>query len=82
MTRPRFDWLAPHYAWVEAATFGRLLDWCRTALVGELAEVIGPGRVRVHGEIWSTEGAPQVSAGDRVRVVAVEGLTLRVEPAP
>ena len=25
MTPPRFDWLAPHYSWIEAATFGGLL---------------------------------------------------------
>jgi SAM-dependent methyltransferase len=46
VTRPQF-WLAPHYAWVEAATYGGLLQWCRTALVGELTD---PRRVLDLGE--------------------------------
>ena len=49
-------------------------------LVGERAEVIGPDRVKVHGEIWSATGSSQLSPGQRVRVAAVDGLTLRVEP--
>lgn len=47
MTPPRFDGLAPHYAWVEAVTYGGLLHWCRTALV---AEVRDARRVLVFGE--------------------------------
>ncbi|MFL5870171.1 MAG: NfeD family protein [Solirubrobacterales bacterium] len=49
-------------------------------MVGELAEVIGPGRVRVHGEIWTAAANGPLEPGDRVRVAAVDGLTLRVEP--
>jgi membrane protein implicated in regulation of membrane protease activity len=50
-------------------------------MVGERGEVIGPGRVRVRGEIWrATGGEAALKPGDRVRVVAVDGLTLRVEP--
>jgi membrane protein implicated in regulation of membrane protease activity len=49
-------------------------------MVGERAEVIGPGRVRVRGEIWSaTGGDAPLKPGDEVRVIAVDGLTLRVE---
>jgi membrane-bound serine protease (ClpP class) len=52
-------------------------------MVGERGEVIGPGRVRVRGEIWSVTGGPaQLQPGDRVRVTEVDGLTLRVEPEP
>jgi SAM-dependent methyltransferase len=47
VTPPRFDWLAPHYAWVEAVTHGGLLAWCRTALLGELT---GARRALVLGE--------------------------------
>jgi ubiquinone/menaquinone biosynthesis C-methylase UbiE len=47
MTEPRFDRLAPHYAWIEAATFGGLLQWCRTALLDELTDA---RRVLVLGE--------------------------------
>jgi membrane protein implicated in regulation of membrane protease activity len=48
-------------------------------MVGETAEVIGPGRVRVRGEIWNARGA---DGARRVRVAAVDGLTLVVEPEP
>jgi membrane protein implicated in regulation of membrane protease activity len=47
-------------------------------MIGELAEVIGPDRVRVRGEIWNARGGGH--SGDRVRVAAVDGLTLVVEP--
>ena len=48
-------------------------------LVGERGEAIGPDQVRVHGEIWrATAGAP-LAPGERVRVAAVDGLTLHVE---
>jgi membrane protein implicated in regulation of membrane protease activity len=42
----------------------------------------GPSSVFVEGELWSTrpaEGA-ELAAGDRVRVVGREGMTLIVEP--
>jgi membrane-bound serine protease (ClpP class) len=45
---------------------------------------IGPGldgQVRVHGEIWRASGAAGLRPGDAVRVTAVAGLTLAVEPA-
>jgi membrane-bound serine protease (ClpP class) len=48
-------------------------------MVGERAQVIGPGRVRVHGEIWKARGGEGRGAGDEVRVAAVDGLTLVVE---
>ncbi|WP_422929115.1 class I SAM-dependent methyltransferase [Singulisphaera sp. PoT] len=47
MTPPRFDALAPHYAWIEAVSFGGLLQWCRTALVGDLTDA---RRVLILGE--------------------------------
>jgi membrane protein implicated in regulation of membrane protease activity len=47
-------------------------------MVGERAEVIGPGRVRVRGEIWTARGAGET--GERMRVSAVDGLTVVVEP--
>ena len=47
MTPPRFDALAPHYSWIEALTFGGLLQWCRTALVSDLADA---QRVLILGE--------------------------------
>jgi membrane protein implicated in regulation of membrane protease activity len=54
------------------------------AMVGEVAEALGPldpdGRVRVRGEIWSARSSAPVPQGSAVRIQAVEGLTLYVEP--
>jgi membrane protein implicated in regulation of membrane protease activity len=50
------------------------------AMIGERAEVIGPGRVRLRGEIWNARGATE--GADTVKVTAVDGLTLEVEPDP
>ena len=38
------------------------------------------GRIFVHGEYWNAVSSAAVADGSRVRVVAVDGLTLRVEP--
>ena len=58
-------------------------------LVGSAAEArsaIDPsGRVWLEGTIWSArlaEGATPIQAGDRVKVEAVDGLTLVVRPEP
>jgi membrane-bound serine protease (ClpP class) len=52
------------------------------ALVGESAEVIQAceplGRVRLHGELWAARSAEPLPVGARVRVTAVDGLTLEV----
>jgi membrane-bound serine protease (ClpP class) len=48
--------------------------------VGEaLEDFEHSGQVRVHSEIWSAESARPVRRGQRVRVVALRGLTLTVE---
>jgi membrane protein implicated in regulation of membrane protease activity len=49
-------------------------------LIGQRGEVIGPDRVRVRGEIWAAAANGPLERGAQVRVAAVEGLTLRVEP--
>ena len=41
----------------------------------------GEGKVFVHGEFWDAVAAAPVNAGERVKVLAVEGLILRVGPA-
>ena len=58
-------------------------------MIGSLAEArssIDPeGRVWLGGTIWSArlaEGASPVQSGDKVRVEAVDGLTLVVSPEP
>jgi membrane-bound serine protease (ClpP class) len=40
----------------------------------------GKGRIRIHGEIWLAESAIPLKHGDRVKVVAVNGLVLKVQP--
>jgi membrane-bound serine protease (ClpP class) len=53
-------------------------------LVGVEGVALGPlepeGQVRVGGEIWRARSAVRVGAGGCVRVAAVDGLTLVVEP--
>jgi len=58
-------------------------------LVGAIAEVrsaLDPeGQVWIEGALWRarlTNGEAPVGLGDRVRIDAVEGLTLRVRPEP
>ncbi|MCG5535453.1 NfeD family protein [Ectothiorhodospira mobilis] len=41
----------------------------------------GSGRIRVHGESWLARSDAPVARGDSVRVTAMDGLTLTVEPA-
>lgn len=53
-------------------------------LVGERAEVVESlaptGRVLVRGELWTARSERPAIAGRRVRITAVDGLTLEVEP--
>ena len=54
----------------------------KEGMVGEVGTAltdIGPqGKVRVHGEIWQASSPQPIESGNRVRVVAVEGLNVRV----
>ncbi|MGH2994495.1 MAG: NfeD family protein [Solirubrobacterales bacterium] len=54
------------------------------ALMGTRAEVLEPcapdGRVRVGSEIWNARSEAPVGRGEYVRITAVDGLTLSVEP--
>ncbi len=49
-----------------------------TGVVLTAIPVGGVGRVATHGEIWRARAAEPIEAGDRVRVVSVEGLTVTV----
>jgi membrane-bound serine protease (ClpP class) len=47
---------------------------------GEVSEGLTPtGHIRVLGELWQARSSSELPAGSRVRVVAVDGLTLDVE---
>jgi membrane-bound serine protease (ClpP class) len=55
-------------------------------MVGETGvakSVVSPegGHVFVHGELWSASSAAEIPVGTRVRVTAVDGLRITVEPA-
>jgi membrane-bound serine protease (ClpP class) len=39
-----------------------------------------PGQIDVRGEIWRATSRTPITAGHRVRVLAISGLTLLVEP--
>jgi membrane-bound serine protease (ClpP class) len=50
---------------------------------GEVIDDVGPGvggRVSTHGEIWSAIAPEPIPRGTRVRVVAINGMTLTVSP--
>ncbi len=40
-----------------------------------------PGNIDIHGETWRAQSASRIAAGQPVRVTAVNGLTLTVEPS-
>ncbi len=55
-----------------------------SGLIGETGVVKTPltptGRIQVHGELWFARCRTPLATGQRVRVTAVDGLTLEVEP--
>jgi membrane-bound serine protease (ClpP class) len=52
-------------------------------LMGEIGEVRGAliprGKIFVHGEYWNAEADGEIAAGERVEVVGIDGMTLRVK---
>jgi membrane protein implicated in regulation of membrane protease activity len=49
--------------------------------IGEVTESLAPrGRVRLQGELWEARSQDEIRRGAPVRVVAVDGLVLEVEP--
>ena len=54
-------------------------------MIGDNAEAVqgftGVGRVRYRGELWNARSNTELRAGQPVRIVKVEGLTLWVEPS-
>jgi membrane protein implicated in regulation of membrane protease activity len=63
-----------------------LLNRRAESLIGEIARLEQPivggrgGRVQIADAFWSVEG-PDLPAGSRVRVVATDGMTLKVQEA-
>ena len=54
-------------------------------MIGRTGEVIegfsGRGRVEIDGESWLADSAEHLSAGQKIRVDAIDKLVLKVEPA-
>lgn len=70
-------WLWWHWSRTRRVAVGTAALIGASALVTEDCRPIG--WVRVGGELWRAECADGVSVGERVRVAAVQGLTLVVE---
>ncbi|MFO8004269.1 NfeD family protein [Thioalkalivibrio sp.] len=52
-------------------------------MIGEAREDFErSGRVYVHSELWTADSTEPVEEGQKVRVIALEGLRLKVEPVP
>ena len=53
-------------------------------MVGIIGEVIDAfddeGHIRAHGELWRARTSRPVAAGESVRVLKIDGLTLVIEP--
>lgn len=49
-------------------------------LVGQKGVIVSAGQVRVVGELWKAQSANALEPGQEVKVIAVEGLLLTVEP--
>ncbi len=87
MTAPRFDRLAPLYAALEAVSFGGRLQWCRTALLADVADarralILGEGDGRYLAALLAAnpaaavdviDGSPAMVALARRRVGAAAG---------
>ena len=55
-------------------------------MIGSVGQVLdwgaGAGHVRVRGEHWQARGPTALAPGQKVRITAIRGLTLDVEPEP
>ncbi len=72
------------YIWITVRTFRQPVQTGREAMMGAQGVVIRDGFlpvVRISNELWNARSDGPLVAGDAVRVVALEGLRLRVEPA-
>jgi membrane-bound serine protease (ClpP class) len=71
------------FFWIHLSRRRRIQMGAET-LIGATAKVESEcrplGRVRVHGEVWQARCERGAEAGQDVRIVARDGLTLLVEP--
>ncbi|MEO2090375.1 MAG: class I SAM-dependent methyltransferase, partial [Gemmataceae bacterium] len=86
MIPPRFDLLAPHYRWMEAVSFGRLLHRCRVALLDRMTDarralVLGDGDGRFLRDLLAVNPRVTVDAIDGSRAMIAEA-ERRAETVP
>jgi membrane-bound serine protease (ClpP class) len=71
------------FFWVHLSRRRRIRAGAET-LIGARAEVVSDcrplGQVRVQGELWRAQCGRGAAAGETVRIIDREGLTLLVEP--
>jgi membrane-bound serine protease (ClpP class) len=76
-------WFVELFAWNRTVKHRRRAVGAET-LIGEQGQVTAPcrplGQVRVGGELWEARCDAGAAAGDAVRIVGREKLTLIVEP--
>jgi len=72
--------IAASLAWKLSSSSREPLRTGAYSLIGEIGEARDESTVLVGGELWKAVCATSLVAGDRVRVVAVRGLTLEVAP--
>jgi membrane-bound serine protease (ClpP class) len=72
-----------YFAWKRFLRRYRLRSGPET-LIGQTATVVDEcaplGRVRLHGELWNARSRETIAEGETVRITAIDGLTLEVEP--
>jgi membrane-bound serine protease (ClpP class) len=72
-------------AYIAARSLRRPIVTGVQGMIGDDAEVVqsftGVGRVRYRGELWTARTSGELLAGQKARIVKVEGLTLWVEPS-
>ena len=78
-------WLGELYLWNRTVRGRRRVVGAQTlvGMVGEVRETCRPkGQVFVNGELWEARCEEGADRGTQVKVLAVNGLTLEVQPEP
>jgi membrane-bound serine protease (ClpP class) len=78
-------WLGELYLWNRTVRGRRRVVGAQTlvGMIGEVREACRPkGQVFVNGELWEARCEEGADPGTRVKVVAINGLTLDVRPEP
>lgn len=75
-----FIWVLGHFARLRRRRPVTGREELAGALGVALGDFTGDGRVRIHSESWKARARRPVAQGQRVRVIAVDGLVLEVDP--